>query len=254
MYVTNSGNNTVSVCALDPASGGLLTDCYITADGFNQPYGIAIYAGHAYVTNNAFGVGVGTVTLCDVNAGTGALVCAPTPSGVIFENEPTSGIAVADGVAFVSSTYPSGNIYACSVDPTTGELLGPPVQGSAGGNPTGMAVRENYLFYPIDVANPYADTAYVRKNLLLPGPTFATNLEAMEIFVGKSPNSYVFSFPKDLVFFGDSLEYALVTSSGDNTVVLCDIIPLESVDALLSNCAVTGSGFDAPIGIVVVSP
>lgn len=248
MYVTNSGNNTVSMCALDPDSGGALTGCSVTASGFNEPYDIEINSGHAYVTNN----NGNTVTLCNVTAGTGALDCAVTPSGVNFNNEPTTGIVVAaNGLAFISSYMPSGgNVYACPVDSTTGELACSVPPSPTGGQyyePKGMAERAPYL-YIVNFGRPSENVADVSV-CLNNGAGLSSCSEAVAVTFNPGPITYTFDAPQALVFFGD---YALVTSSGGNAVVLCTMN--SDAPALLSDCTVTASGFNVPADIVIVSP
>ena len=67
-YVTNNGNNTVSLCSVG-ATTGSLSNCTSTGTGFSTPYGIALSANgsYAYVEN----YGDNTVLLCSADAATG---------------------------------------------------------------------------------------------------------------------------------------------------------------------------------------
>ena len=78
-YVTNAGNNTVSLCTVNVNTGSL-TCSGTTGSGFTAPVGISINPSntYAYIANEPDN----TVTRCSINANTGQLeFCAPTGSG-----------------------------------------------------------------------------------------------------------------------------------------------------------------------------
>ena len=101
-FVTDrSGNNAVTACLV---SGSSVSGCTSAASGFNNPRGIAIDAGIAYVTNNDGN----TVTACTVSGST-LTGCTTAASGFIRPE----GIAVAGGIVYVTN-YDSNTVTACT--------------------------------------------------------------------------------------------------------------------------------------------
>jgi hypothetical protein len=112
-----------------------------------------------------------------------------------------------------------------------------------------MAERAPYL-YIVNSGRPTGIEADVSV-CVISGQTLGGCKEAVAVTFTTGPTTYSFDAPQALAFFNG--DYALVTSSGGNAIVLCTMDTLDA-PALLSNCAITASGFNVPADIVIVSP
>lgn len=122
-YVANTGNTSVSQCAVSQSTGAL-SACSTITTGITNPNGIALNNGFAYVANST----TNTVSLCTVNSSTGVLSSCAS-SGGAFAGAAAAGIAINNGFAYVTNNI--GNaVRICTVNATTGALSGCASTGS----------------------------------------------------------------------------------------------------------------------------
>lgn len=148
VYISNTGDGSISVCAVNFNTGDLTNCTNSDGDGsavFSGPALISFSGtGRVYVSNNGMGAGT-SVSLCYVNLITGKLFgCADSGVGPIF-NAPVSVALNADNTLLYVSNNASTTISACVINPTTGKLTSCANADGDGtavfNNPAGIVLR-----------------------------------------------------------------------------------------------------------------
>ncbi len=147
VYVSNDGDNTISLCTVNQTTGGF-SSCTNSGASFSGVGIILNSAGtQAYLSNNA------TVDLCTVNQTTGGLSGCSNSGGTGFSGAIRTVFNNAGGLSY--STNSSGNtVSKCNVSPSTGKLSGC-IDSGAGAvfnSPQGIVI------------NPAGTLAYVTNN------------------------------------------------------------------------------------------
>ncbi|HEX3847664.1 MAG TPA: hypothetical protein VHV81_09805 [Steroidobacteraceae bacterium] len=138
LYVTNADSTGgVTTCAI--GGNGSLSSCLETSGTGSA--GIAANATSAYI-----GVGSSTVDVCAIGSMGALSSCAVTGSG--FSG--AVGITLSGGYAYVANQS-GGNVSACAIDPTTGDLTG--CTSFSGGASMPMSVA-------LDGSQAYVDDLY----------------------------------------------------------------------------------------------
>ena len=218
-YVTDAGNF-VSVCRVS-GSPPTLSSCATSGSGFNNPTGIAVSGGYAYVANN----NAGSVSVCPVNPSTRALVSADCTSGSGFTNP--RGIAVSGGYAYVADN--GGSVSVCRVSGAPPTLSSCATSGSGFTNPAGIAVSGGYAY----VADNGGRSVSVCRVSGAP-PTLSSC----------ATSGSGLTDPAGIAVSGG---YAYVADSG-GSVSVCRV---SGSPPTLSSCATSGSGFSSPFGIAL---
>ena len=115
-YVSNAGNHTVSVCAVDSISGALSTSCTSTGNGLHTPSDMTIndLNTKAYVSNLT-----GSVSACDIDDTTGLLNCNDKTLGF---NQPEGIILHPTGQFAYITNNGNNTVNVCRINPLTGHL------------------------------------------------------------------------------------------------------------------------------------
>lgn len=155
LYVANSGNNTISNCAL--SADGSLGTCTAISDALfaDTPKDIAFSSNgnYAYI---ALGNASATTVICSVNSSTGAFsscAAATDPSGVSV-----AGLALNPLGTFAYLTDSATNdVYSCAANASTGAL-------SSCTNNTGLTDINNPIGVVIHPSYPTQNYAYIATN------------------------------------------------------------------------------------------
>ncbi len=136
-YVVLS-DDTVQRCAIDRATGGLITPCSSTGSGFDGAQRITLNSvgTFAYVTNS----GSQDITVCSVNSSTGYLSnCIRTAQGV-FGGFANMAVNWSNTKAYVPDTFSPNLVSVCSIN-ANGTLSGCINSGGTNFNgPKGVAL------------------------------------------------------------------------------------------------------------------
>ena len=132
LYITNAIGNTVTKCAIDPASGKL-SNCGLAGALFNRPYSIAFYMGlYAYIANE----GTADVTQCTISLDGSLVNCfkSGSPSG-----KQVNYVVVTANYILVAA-FNAGEVLRCQITPGTGLLTNCIAVGSGFNGPMGITV------------------------------------------------------------------------------------------------------------------
>ena len=136
-YVVLS-NDTVQLCAIDGASGELITPCTSTGSGFDGAQRITLNSigTFAYVTNS----GTQNITVCSVDSNSGNLSsCSGTANGV-FGGFANMAVNSSNTNAYVPDTFSPNLVSLCSIN-SNGTLSGCTNSGGTNFNgPKGVAL------------------------------------------------------------------------------------------------------------------
>lgn len=218
-YVTNSGNNTISLCTVNYLSGALT--CNSTTSTGTVPGQITISSKYIYFTN----ITDGTLTKCTTSPSSSSLSSCSTVASLTNPH----GIAINNGYAYISSgTGNSVSLY--TVTPSTGTLAFSANTGSGFNAPRGIAISNGFLY----VANSGNNTV-----------SKCTVNAANGTLSACSTTGSGFSGPRSVAITNG---FAYITNLTGNTVSKCTVTPGSG---LLSSCAATGSGFSSPVQIAI---
>lgn len=246
-YVSNAKNaagsllGLVSVCDVS-ASTGALSNCVPTGSGFRGPRGVTLTADgkRAYVANVFRGSGPNSVSLCDVDAVSGAFSNCTGTGDAPFMDDPTNVFLTAEGTwAYVNLAGWYTSAF-CAVDPSTGAL------SSCTANSSPSAKVFNNMVLTADGAHAY---------MTLGQSVDLCSVDTVSGVISNCSAAGTFANGATRVALSADGTKAYVTSgsSGSNsTVSLCDV---GASDGMLTNCASTGTDngytFNNPIGIAI---
>lgn len=144
-------------CVVSPSHSSPGMTCSSGIDsGLDDPRGIAMNNGYLYISNNAGGLGNGTISICQVSDGAVVGSCSTASVATAYADSPR-GVAVYNNyLYFVNDTVTGtgGAITSCSIntDGTLGTCADTGSGISAFGNPQGIAIYNGYV-YVTDTAN-----------------------------------------------------------------------------------------------------
>ncbi|MCH9755985.1 MAG: hypothetical protein K0U37_02175 [Gammaproteobacteria bacterium] len=264
-YNPNNNNSTVSKCIINDADG-LLPVCTTTGDGFsfNNPRGITISSGYAYISQSGAG---DNIIKCTYDGSDGSLSNCAENVGSLSNVE---GIATLTNKYLYFANRGAHQVRKCEIDSANGDLLGCAAVGTGFSQPIGISFNNGYIYVAnvggshirkctvslvdgtlsdcgavgdgfsiptavllnngyIYVANYGPDT--IRKCTVDAGDGSLTSCSDVETGL---------SNPTGLVI---SHGYLYISNSGNSTVRRCEV---SSLDGTLSNCISVGSGFSGP--------
>src|ERR1700677_4024516 len=122
VFITNFGNNTVSVCDIG-LNQQKIGNCRDSGAGnaFSSPLGIAINPAkkYAYIANQ----GNGTVSVCSINVSTTKLnACADSGVGSIFPSPYDITVSPSGQYAYVANNQNLYSIQVCKIDGSSGKF------------------------------------------------------------------------------------------------------------------------------------
>lgn len=246
-YISNSQDNTVTVCNSTPT--GSFTDCVDSgvAATFDRPSGIAIpevtFSGnkYAYVANS----NGNTVSQCLINLVDGTFTdpCPDSGAGSIFSTPADMTFSSAGGslYAYISNNT-DNDVTKCTTNLTNGTLGTCGTASAPFSTPFGIATQA--------VAGLSLDAAYItNQSAGTVTQCGVTGADGQLVHCFDAGPGDVFSTPTNIAFFETADIYAYITDadhSGTGSVWQC---LFSTSTGLLSGCATTGSGFDHPVGI-----
>jgi|GEM_PF-3360911 len=229
-YITNDGNNTVSLCAIDFNTGDL--NCsQTTGGGFNSPQDVVINpAGNvAYVSSHKSH----SLSICKINAKSGAFNCSDSLNNFIVP----AGIAIdPSGTHLYAVNNATNAISLCNIN-SDGSLSCSDMTG-------------NGLSIPVAIAiNPAGTIAYVTNSGNDTVSLCPIDAKTGQLNCTKTTGSGFNEIRR--ITIDPSGSYAYITNLGNNTISICNI-DANSGDL---NCnAVASDQLGNPQGIALSNP
>jgi len=221
-YFTNYRDGSITECTVN-SNNGELTDCTPTGIPVGVPYGIAVFNGYSYTSNNN-----GYVDICTIDPSNGSLSACNRDDS--YSGAGLSAIAINNGYAYIASVL-SSTVTKCTIIPATGKFMNCAPTGSNFSNPEGgIAINNGYAYVTNGVNNTvtYCVVAPISGELTNCVPTGGNN----------------FNYAAGIAILNG---FAYVANYTTNTVSHCSINP----NGALLNCVDSSSTFTHANGVGV---
>ncbi len=228
LYASQWGNNTVSVCDINSADGGI-SSCVTTGANFSRPAYTALNNGHAYTPDSS---ATSKINECTVSHTTGALSsCAQTSSETTNAFKST----INKGTIYIPNLdgTQNGRITECSITAASGAIDICSQTAAGFTDPIAIKINEGRA-YVADFANNRVYVCPMTGNNINP-----SNCPYTEIASGSGETAGI------TFHYG----YAYIPMTGDAEIQKCDI---NANTGLLESCAaltISGVTLSAPRSI-----
>jgi 6-phosphogluconolactonase (cycloisomerase 2 family) len=223
IYITNAGDDTLTMCQINPATGRL-THCNTAATGLSLPEAVTINPAGSflYIANP----GNNTISLCQRNTSNGTLSACQNAGGAGFLLP--SGVAVnPDGnILYVSNGANLVGVSACDINTSTGTISNCMSNTSASFDGAfdialNTAGTKTYIANFTDSTIAVCDVS----NKIL------SNCQAVSSTTFSGPEGVTLS-PTD--------RFLYIANNTSNQVSVCEV---DAVTGLLSHCEITNGHF-----------